>query len=445
MDVLVRLVESAGRVVSKDALVEDAWQGLAVTDNTIVQTVRRLRQTLGEQPDGRSYLETSVRQGYRFVASVERGLMAPSGDGGRAALAPYLAFADGSAALETLGRDAVDHARQAFEAILRADPFYGSAYVGMADACVLSFESTRVDRTPDVQALEVAEGCVREACRIQPALAETWSTLAIVRHCRGDAREAAAAARKAIRLEPDNWRHHLRMAFVGWGEERLRAAQRVLALQPGLALAHWLAATVFVARGVFGGALDVLRAGCALQDAQRGRGGRFTAIGLHLLHGLVLAAGGAVDSALAEFERELAFEDSGHVYAREAAANSACAIGALRLRLGQHDAARDAFDGALARVPGHALAVVGLAALSSKPRSVPCVDVTDGVEAAIASAASLVLEGKHDAAARVCGEALVQAAPGAAGWLLPVEPLLRAAEYPEHWTETLATLRDRAV
>jgi DNA-binding winged helix-turn-helix (wHTH) protein len=131
MDVLVRLVESAGRIVSKDALVEGAWQGLAVTDNTIVQTVRRLRQTLGEQPDGGSYLETSVRQGYRFVASVERGSTASSGDGGLAALAPYLAFVDGSAALETLGRDAVGHARQAFEAVLRADPSYGSAYLGM--------------------------------------------------------------------------------------------------------------------------------------------------------------------------------------------------------------------------------------------------------------------------------------------------------------------------
>ena len=96
-------------------------------------------------------------------------------------------------------------------------------------------------------------------------------------------------------------------------------------------------------------------------------------------------------------------------------------------------------------MPGHALALVGLAALSSMAALGALCGCDDGVEAAIASAASLVLEGKHDVAARVCDEAVVQAAPGSAGWLLPVEPLLRATECPEHCTETLATPRDRAV
>ena len=41
-------------------------------------------------------------------------------------------------------------------------------------------------------------------------------------------------------LEPDNWRHHFRLSFVSWGEERLRAAHRTLALLPDFPLAHWL-------------------------------------------------------------------------------------------------------------------------------------------------------------------------------------------------------------
>src|SRR5436309_486084 len=82
-------------------------------------------------------------------------------------------------------------------------------------------------------------------------------------------------------------------AFVSWGEERLRAAHRVLTLCPGLALAYWFAATVFVARQAFDAALVELRAGCASQDAQRRETGRFNAVGLHLLHGLVLAAQGS--------------------------------------------------------------------------------------------------------------------------------------------------------
>ena len=60
--------------------------------------------------------------------------------------------------------------------------------------------------------------------------------------------DAVAALSRAVSLEPDNWRHHLRLAAVSWGEARLRAARRTLALLPGCPLAHWLAATVHVAR-----------------------------------------------------------------------------------------------------------------------------------------------------------------------------------------------------
>ena len=38
-------------------------------------------------------------------------------------------------------------------------------------------------------------------------------------------------------------------------------ARRVLALCPGVALAHWLRATVFIARESFDNALEELRAG----------------------------------------------------------------------------------------------------------------------------------------------------------------------------------------
>src|SRR2546430_9108078 len=49
---------------------------------------------------------------------------------------------------------------------------------------------------------------------------------------------AAAAARNATSLEPDDWRHYLSLAFVSWGEDRLRASHKVSKLCPGLALAR---------------------------------------------------------------------------------------------------------------------------------------------------------------------------------------------------------------
>ena len=72
-------------------------------------------------------------------------------------------------------------------------------------------------------------------------------------------------------LEPDNWRHHFRLSLVSWGEARLRAARRTLALLPGLPLAHWLAATVHVARQNLDEAERELRAGIeSMQATPRG-------------------------------------------------------------------------------------------------------------------------------------------------------------------------------
>jgi tetratricopeptide (TPR) repeat protein len=177
-------------------------------------------------------------------------------------------------------------------------------------------------------------------------------------------------------------------------------------------------------------------------------------VGLHLLHGLVLGARGAVDDALEEFARELADIDDGHLYARECAATTWYARGALRLRQGRHDDAEAAFHEALTRMPSHALAAIGLTAISpawpaqpdrrganTRPRPSFGGQAVDG---AMAHAAILALAGKHNDAARMCGDALAKAEPGPAGWLLPVDPLLHVTAHREEWVQTLATLRQGA-
>jgi DNA-binding winged helix-turn-helix (wHTH) protein len=322
LEILLLLVGRAGQIISKDELIDAAWKGVAVADNSIEQVISSLRKTLGQQQDGAQYIETLARRGYRFGAAVARGKPRQSDASLEALLAPHRAFVEGRVALETLGRDAVVRARDAFAQALRAEPDYPAAHVGMANACILAFESTRVDAVPDAEALQQAAHHAREGCRLDAVSGEAWSTLAFVLHRTGAVPEAMAAARKAVMLDPDNWHHHLRLAFVSWGEERLRASHRVLALCPGLALAYWFAATVFVARQAFDAAIGELRAGCASQDSQRRDTSRFKAVGLHLLHGLVLAAQAEDDRALDELARELEFEDDGQLYARESCANS---------------------------------------------------------------------------------------------------------------------------
>jgi DNA-binding winged helix-turn-helix (wHTH) protein/Tfp pilus assembly protein PilF len=440
IDVLIVLASRTGQVVAKEALIEAVWQGAAITDNTLERALWSLRKVLGIQPDGAPYIETLVRIGYRFVAPVQRVRLHASAL--NALLAPYGALVEGRAALDTLGRDAVVRAREALDEALRSEPESAAAHVEMANACVLRFESTRADAAPDVAALRQAVHHAWEGCRLDPSSGEAWSALAFALHPSGDSRKAIAAARKAVTLEPDVSRHYLRLAFVSWGDERVRAARRVLTLYPELALPHWLAATVLIARQAFEPAIEHLRAGCAAQDEQSREHSRFNAVGLHLLHGLVLAARGAVDDALEQFTRELACEGDGQVYARECAANTWYSCGALHLRQGRHDRAERAFREALDRVAGHPFAVRGLTALS-RPGPAASEDV-NAIDAALAHAAGLALIGRHDEAARLFGEALAGADPGQDGWLLPVEPLLHVTAHADVWTQTLALLRHRA-
>ena len=277
-------------------------------------------------------------------------------------MAPHRAWLEGRASLETLEKDHIRRARRDFEQALEAFPDNAAAHVGLANALVMAFEMTRADAEPNREALASARQHALEACRLDAGSGEAWATLGFALNCCGQPGDALAAVRRAVTLESDNWRHHFRLGYIGWGEERLRAARCALALLPGFPLAHWLAATVHVARNVLDEAERELRAGIAGQEAQ-GSSVRFTSVALHWLLGLVLLARGDEEGALLEFERELAAEASGHLYARECCSNTCYAIGALRLRR-QKTEAQAAFAQALERVPNHKLVLSVLTAQS---------------------------------------------------------------------------------
>src|SRR5712691_12243316 len=68
VDILLLLASNAGRIVSKDALIEAGWKDVAVSDNSIEQAISGLRKTLGSQQDGTPYIETLARRGYRLAS-----------------------------------------------------------------------------------------------------------------------------------------------------------------------------------------------------------------------------------------------------------------------------------------------------------------------------------------------------------------------------------------
>jgi DNA-binding winged helix-turn-helix (wHTH) protein len=70
MDVLLRLVEHAGEVVTKADLVDAVWQTEFVCDSTLYSRIGDLRNAFGDTPQQPRYIETIRKRGYRLVAEV---------------------------------------------------------------------------------------------------------------------------------------------------------------------------------------------------------------------------------------------------------------------------------------------------------------------------------------------------------------------------------------
>jgi DNA-binding winged helix-turn-helix (wHTH) protein len=436
------LASNPGTPVSKDALVAAGWSDVAVTDNSVEQAISRLRRALGPRPDGEPYIETIPRLGYRLTVDVQRVATREPASALRGLLVPERDFIEGRDALETLHSSQAATAEESFRRAVAARPDDALMRAGLANACRFKYEATRVDITPDLDALLEARRHADEACAIDPDCAEAWATLGTVLAAQGED-EAALAVRRAIALEPSNWRHTLRLASVSWGEARLRAAERALHQLPDLALAHWFAATVHVARQAYSSAMRHAEAGSRAQDAQT-PDSRFGAVGLHWLRGLLLLHAGDDTEAEKAFRAELNVPQSSHIYAREAHANSWYALGVLHLRRNATDPSRLAFQEALAIVPSHVLALVGRALLTHIPESVRVQADSPRFEVSLAKAAGVAAIGNHPAAAAIVRDALTQSESASLGWIVPIEPLLRVTAEPGAWADVLTILRTRA-
>jgi DNA-binding winged helix-turn-helix (wHTH) protein/TolB-like protein len=69
---LVVLVDRAGETVSKDELLAEVWNGMAVEENNLTQSISALRKVLGEKRGENRFIATEPGNGYRFVAAVTR-------------------------------------------------------------------------------------------------------------------------------------------------------------------------------------------------------------------------------------------------------------------------------------------------------------------------------------------------------------------------------------
>ncbi len=433
--ITARVVDVASGEALADAKADGAFADVFdLQDRIVAQFAGRLGLASGAASER--------RQGLRETSSLEA----------------YQAFTEGRVKLESLEAARVPEAIADFERAVALDPRYALAEVGLANAWFWRFEQSRAENQPAAAALAAAVDHARRAIEIDKDFAEAHATLAFVLVSAGRPKEALAAGRRAVTLEPGYWANQFRLGHASWGEERLRPFARVLELYPDFPFVHFGTAMVHVARGALDRAESVLREGAVVQDRQRGRRQRFPACGLHWLLGLTRLARGDLAESRAEFERELESRDTG-IYAAEFAMDSHVGLGYAHGLEGRLDTAREMFGRALARYPRHGRSLLGLTAVSlaagrradakayAARASEAVAELRRGgrdAEATVSQAIEHVVFGRLDEAVAALEELLVRAELPFAGWTIPIEPLLRPLHGRPGFERVLARLADRA-
>lgn len=77
VETLLVLVERRGEIVHKDELMETIWTDSIVEESNLAKYLHVLRKTLGNQQNGKPFIETYRRRGYRFNGEVKVGEILP--------------------------------------------------------------------------------------------------------------------------------------------------------------------------------------------------------------------------------------------------------------------------------------------------------------------------------------------------------------------------------
>ncbi|MCI0389894.1 MAG: protein kinase [Acidobacteria bacterium] len=87
-DLLVLLVQNAGRLMEKDQLLQALWPDTVVEEVNLNVNVSTLRKALGESPAAPQYIETVPKRGYRFIANVTEQVLASQPEAVSPAVSP---------------------------------------------------------------------------------------------------------------------------------------------------------------------------------------------------------------------------------------------------------------------------------------------------------------------------------------------------------------------
>lgn len=201
MQVLVVLARAHGKIVTRDELIEQCWDGRVVGEDAINRALSRVRHCAAGFAGGCFAVETIPRVGYRLTAnahSSDRPLTSSATDGTQHSRRWILRGAAGAALLGTgavlwQSREQHEPLPQAMKLYLRGLENRGQASLQQSEEGVSYF---------------------REATRLDPQFAEAWGALAwgyrglLAYGPRPDAAsietKSRSAAMRALELDPNN-------------------------------------------------------------------------------------------------------------------------------------------------------------------------------------------------------------------------------------------------
>ena len=241
VETLIALVRNEGEVLNKDELLKTIWPDRVVEEGNLTQNIYLLRKTLGKAPDGKDYIETVPRRGYRFAGELRTTTEVPrthspeqsragvsksrwlwlvgvvlmvSGITGYFALSRTVKSSSAKPVSEAYKKglyfagkgttSALEQSIQQFDEALRTDPNSALAYAGLSQSYAsLSSHYDAQALTPN-EALLKAKSAATKAVELDDSLAEAHTALAVVNQ-RYDLDWSAAEKqfRRAIELNPN--------------------------------------------------------------------------------------------------------------------------------------------------------------------------------------------------------------------------------------------------
>jgi DNA-binding winged helix-turn-helix (wHTH) protein/Tfp pilus assembly protein PilF len=314
-DTLLYLVEHAGALVEKQALMQAVWPHVTVEENSLSQSISALRRALGEDRSQHRFIVTVPGRGYRFTAEVTR-------QGGDTPAVPpnpdvYQNYVAGWWALTRPAGSNLADGLQHLERAVALDPNFALAHACIGD-CYIMF-GVHGHRRP-LETIPKARAAVLRALEIDSGLAEAHTTLG-----------------------------HIHMVF-DFDHARARAKfAHALELNPRCFVAYRGQGLLLLARGEFDAALAAFRQAQAIEP-----------LALHINNniGMVYFQSGRYAQAVEQYELTLKMEP-GYDVARSILSHSL-------MRLGEIARASEMFAGRTDTTSRHAVDRATLYALSGR-------------------------------------------------------------------------------